>query len=72
MNCTIQDIFLTSKKNLNLTIFIDLINLYLFGWCDLKWVEAASECVESLEYLVALDVLMLVLSVPVMCSDFLK
>lgn len=36
MNCAIQDIFLTSKKNLNLNVFIDLIDLYLLGWCDLK------------------------------------
>lgn len=36
MNSAIQDIFLTSEKNLNLTVFIDLIDLYLLGWCDLK------------------------------------
>ena len=36
MNCAIQDIFLTSKKNLNLNVFIDLKDLYLLGWCDLK------------------------------------
>lgn len=36
MNSAIQDIFLTSEKNLNLTAFIDLIDLPLLGWCDLK------------------------------------